>query len=100
MLAATSRASMQRQELSLQGARGAGTALADMPVPDRYRWVPAEVPQGSPHNVAQLYVKLAESIRGGKPDFPTFDAAVIRHRLIDAIVRSSDTGTRQVGMGK
>jgi predicted dehydrogenase len=96
VLTATTRASMQRQELRLQGARGKGNALADMPIPEKYRWVPDAVPQGSPYNVAQLYAKLAESIRDGTPVSPGFDAAVTRHRLLDAIVRASDTGQTQV----
>jgi predicted dehydrogenase len=90
---------MQRQELSVQGARGAGAALAPMPIPAKYRWAPEGVPVGSPYNVAQLYVQLAESIRSGTPVVPTFEAAVERHRLIDAIVRSSETGTKQVPAG-
>jgi predicted dehydrogenase len=96
VLTATSRASMQRQELKLQGARGAGTALADMAIPGKYRWVPDAVAQGSPYNVAQLYAKLADSIRDGRPASPSFQAAVTRHRLIDAIVRASDTGRKQM----
>jgi predicted dehydrogenase len=96
VLRATSRTSMQRQELDLQGARGEGAALADLPVPGRYRWVPEEVPAGSPYNVAQLYAKLGESIRDGKPASPGFDSAVTRHRLLDAIVRASDTGQKQI----
>jgi predicted dehydrogenase len=39
---------------------------------------------------------LAESIRDGKPVSPGFDAAVSRHRLLDAIVRASKTGLKQV----
>jgi predicted dehydrogenase len=96
VLAATTRASMQRQELSVQGARGVGTALSDMPIPDKYRWVPDTVPQGSPYNVAQLYARFAKSIRDGTPAGPDFAAAVTRHRLIDAIVRASDTGQKQL----
>jgi predicted dehydrogenase len=96
VLTATTRASMQRQELRVQGAQGAGTALVDLPIPDKYRWVPEAVPQGSPYNVAQLYEKLADSIRTGKPASPDFSAAVTRHRLIDAIVRASDTGQKQL----
>jgi len=95
MLTATSRTSMQRQELNLKGARGEGSPLADLPVPGKYRWVPEGVPPGSPYNVAQLYVKLAEGIRDGGPANPGFDAAVTRHRLLDAIVRASDTGLKQ-----
>jgi predicted dehydrogenase len=85
----------QRQELNLKGARGDGTALADLPVPTKYRWVPEGMPPDSPYNVAQLYVRLAESIRDGKPVSPGFDAAVTRHRLLDAIVRASETGMKQ-----
>jgi len=96
VLTATTRASMQRQELRVQGAQSAGTALVDLPIPDKYRWVPEAVPQGSPYNVAQLYEKLADSIRTGKPASPDFSAAVTRHRLIDAIVRASDTGQKQL----
>jgi len=96
VLAATSRTSMQRQELILKGARGEGMALADLPIPDKYRWVPEGVPAGSPYNVAQLYAKLAKCIRDGEPASPGFDAAVTRHRLLDAIMRASDTGLRQV----
>ena len=40
VLTATTRASMQRQELSVQGAQGAGTPLANMPIP-------AEIPLGA-----------------------------------------------------
>ena len=96
VLTATSRTSMQRQELNLQGARGEGTALADLPVPGRYRWIPEGVPSGSPYNVAQLYAKLGESICDGKPASPGFDAAVTRHDLLDAIVRASDTGQKEI----
>src|SRR5271169_3559004 len=96
VLAATSRTSMQRQELILKGARGEGMALAELPIPDKYRWVPEGVPAGSPYNVAQLYAKLAKCIRDGEPASPGFDAAVTRHRLLDAIMRASDTGLKQV----
>lgn len=98
-LTATSRASMQRQELNLKGARDDGSALADLPVPGKYRWVPDGVSPDSPYNVAQLYVRLAESIRDGKPVSPGFHAAVARHRLLDAIERASQTGMRQLMEG-
>jgi predicted dehydrogenase len=95
VLSATERASMQRQELRIQGGQGAGAGLADLAIPERYRWVPSGVPQGSPYNVAQLYAKFAESIRGGTKMSPGFDAAVTRHRLIDAIQHASSSGQRQ-----
>jgi len=95
-LTATSRASMQRQELKLKGARGESSSLEDLPIPGKYRWVPEGVSPESPYNVAQLYVRLGESIRTGTPVSPGFDAAVIRHRLLDAIVQASETGMKQV----
>ncbi len=49
----------------------------------------------SRYNVAQMYVRLAEGIREGRPVSPGFDAAVTRHRLLDAIMRASETGVKQ-----
>ena len=80
----------------MKGAQGEGAALADLPVPGKYRWVPDRVPAGSPYNVAQLYVRLAECIRTGTPVSPGFDAAVARHRLLDVIERASETGMKQI----
>jgi predicted dehydrogenase len=95
VLAATTRASTQRQELTVQGARGAAKDLTDMPVPAKYRWVPDGVPQGSPYNVAQLYGKLGAAIRSGEPVHPGFDAAIARHRMLDMISRAARTGQTQ-----
>jgi predicted dehydrogenase len=95
VLASTTGGSMQRQELSLQGAQGKGAKLAALPIPAKYRYVPESTPASSPYNVAQLYAKLGESIRNGTPAAPGFDAAVRRHHLIDAIVRASKTGQKQ-----
>ncbi len=55
------------------------------------------MPEGSPYNVAQLYARLGEGIRGGKAVTPGFDAAVTRHRLLDMITRAAETGQKQVG---
>jgi hypothetical protein len=66
------------------------------PVPAKYRWVPDGLLGDSRYNVAQLYARLAESIRDGKPATPSFAAAVTRHRLLDAIMRASETGRKQV----
>jgi predicted dehydrogenase len=87
---------MQRQELNVRGARGSEKELAELPIPGEYRWVPKVVAPDSRYNVAQLYARFAEGIRDGKPISPGFDAAVTRHRLLDAIVRASETGMKQV----
>jgi predicted dehydrogenase len=87
---------MQRQELYVKGARGDAKELAELPIPGKYRWVSEGVAPDSRYNVAQLYARFPESIRNGKPVNPGFDAAVTRHRLLDAIVRASATGMKQV----
>jgi predicted dehydrogenase len=96
VLSATTRASTQRQELTVQGVRGKDGDLSVMPVPARYRWVPDGMPQGSPYNVAQLYMQLGRAIQAGDPAHPGFDAAVVRHRMLDMVVRASHTGQKQV----
>jgi len=97
VLSATTRASTQRQELTVQGAQGRGTPLAELPVPEKYRWVPASVPTGSPYNVAQLYARLGQAIRDGKPAHPGFDEAVARHQMLDMIMQASRSGQKQIG---
>ncbi|MSP04741.1 MAG: Gfo/Idh/MocA family oxidoreductase [Acetobacteraceae bacterium] len=95
-LSATMRTSTQRQELTIQGAQKPGTPLADLPIPDKYRWVPAGTPTGSPYNVAQLYAKFAVAIRESKPMHPGFDDAIARHKMLDMIMQASSTGQKQV----
>ena len=73
-----------------------GLPLADLSIPQSYRWVPPAVPAGLPFNVAQLYMRMAEGIREGKSVSPDFDVAVKRHQLLDVIQKASDTGIRQV----
>src|SRR6202041_1016918 len=55
---------IQVSEFTVRGAQ-AGKPLADLSIPERYRWVPPTVPAGLPLNVAQLYVRMTEGIRGG-----------------------------------
>ena len=88
---------MHRQELTVRGAQGAAKELVELSVPAKYRWVPDGLPGDSRYNVvAQLYARLAESIRDGKPASPSFAAAVTRHHLLDAIMRAWETGRKQV----
>jgi predicted dehydrogenase len=42
-----------------------------------------------------MWVKFAEAIRGGSENPADFDHAVRRHRVLDAIMRASQTGERQ-----
>jgi predicted dehydrogenase len=91
-LVATGSISSQRGEtLRLQGAQGSQN-LADLTVPERFSYVPADFPKGDPYNVGQMYALFAEAIRTGQNRLPTFDTAVGLHRFLDAIKESSDTG--------
>jgi predicted dehydrogenase len=87
--------SVQISELTLRGSQG-GKPLADLPIPESYRWVPPAVPAGPSFNVAQLFKRMADGIRDGKSASPGFDLALTRHRLLDAIQKASDSGIRQV----
>jgi predicted dehydrogenase len=95
-LTATMRASTQRQELIVKGGRGDDKDVAVLEVPAKYRWVPDTVPTGSPYNVAQLYRKFGKAILDGSPFHPSFNDAVTRHRMLDAIVAASRSGQKQV----
>ena len=95
-LTATTRDSMQRQELTVKGAQGGAKELTRLPIPAKYRWIADGTPTDSRYNIAQLYARLAASIREGQPASPGFDAAVARHRLLDAIIRASESGRKQI----
>src|SRR5262245_40085353 len=67
-------------------------ALAPMPVPSKYTFVPDGTPAGQPYNVAQAYARAGDALRGRGTFEVDFNLAVQRHKLIDAIERSSATG--------
>ncbi|HEY3695045.1 Gfo/Idh/MocA family oxidoreductase [Phenylobacterium sp.] len=69
-----------------------GAPLEELPTPQRFREAPPETPDGPPLNVAHLYQRLEQAIRTGAPVDPGFEVGVARHRLLDALQRSSDEG--------
>jgi predicted dehydrogenase len=71
--------------------------MVSMPVPAKYKFAPDGTPGGQPYNVAQAYARAADALRGGRSFDVDFNLAVQRHKLIDAIERSSATG-RSVSM--
>jgi predicted dehydrogenase len=81
-------------ELTVQGGTGAQAALEVLPVPGQYVWSP---PQGSgpSANLAQAYAHFARDYREGTHLCPTFDDAVTRHRMLEAIETAAVTGRRQ-----
>src|SRR5438309_870090 len=79
-------------EMTVRGGKGAQSSLEMLPVPQKYRWAP---PQGPSTNVAQSYARFARDYREGTHLCPTFDDAVTRHRMLDAIETAAATGQRQ-----
>ena len=81
-------------EMAVRGGKGAQPFLENLPVPDRYRWAPPQAP-GPSTNVAQAYARFVRDYREGTHLCPTFDDAVTRHRMLDAIETAAATGQRQ-----
>jgi len=80
-------------ELDVRGGRGAYSSLEILPVPEQYQWSRQE--PGPFKNVAQAYARFARDYREGTHFCPTFDDAVTRHRMLDAIETAAATGQRQ-----
>jgi predicted dehydrogenase len=82
----------QMVQLSLKGARGKERAFRPLEVPASYRsgW-PEDV---EPGNVARLYARMARDLREGTRSAPTFEDAVAVHRVIAAIERAAESGSR------
>src|SRR5713226_5110922 len=81
-------------EMTVHGGKGAQSSLEVLPVPDQYRWSPPQGP-GPSTNVAQAYARFARDYREGTHFCPTFDDAVTRHRMLNAIETAAATGQRQ-----
>ncbi|WP_454646942.1 hypothetical protein [Bradyrhizobium liaoningense] len=82
----------QMVQLSLTGARGEEKTFRPLEVPATYRigW-PQDV---EPGNVARLYARMACDLREGTRTAPSFEDAVILHRIIDAIERAAESACR------
>src|SRR5216683_456257 len=80
-------------ELTVRGAKGAQSALEILRVPEEYRWAPPQPGPGT--NVAQAYARFARDYREGTHLSPTFEDAVTRHRMLNAIEIAAATGERQ-----
>jgi predicted dehydrogenase len=61
----------------------------EVTLPDEYTLVPEGTPTGGARNVAQAYAGIADAFDGKPSAVPDFELAVTRHRLLDAIERSS-----------
>jgi predicted dehydrogenase len=84
----------QLVQLSLMGARGGEKEFRALEVPASYRsgW-PEDVVPG---NVARLYARMARDLRDGTRTAPSFEDAVAVHRVIAAIEKAAESGSRTV----
>lgn len=85
---------LQFDQAEVFGARG-GEDLAPLPVPDRYSSTPGTLAPGTPpRSVAHAYLAFRRDLADGTHLVPTFADAVGHHRLLHAIERSAERGTR------
>ncbi|HXJ81792.1 MAG TPA: Gfo/Idh/MocA family oxidoreductase [Candidatus Methylomirabilis sp.] len=66
--------------------------VVSMPIPAKYKVAPENTPDGQAYNVAQAYARATDTLRGRGSFDVDFNLAVQRHKMIDAIERSSATG--------
>lgn len=76
-------------DVTVKTSTGAKNAMEIMEIPASYYAVANKTLGNIPANVAQLYHQIQQG------NAPTFDDAVIRHRMIAAIEESARTGTQQ-----
>jgi predicted dehydrogenase len=82
----------QMVQLSLKGACGEEKTFRPLEVPASYLagW-PEDV---EPGNVARLYARMAQDLRDGTRTAPSFEDAVAVHRIIAAIEKAAESGSR------
>lgn len=83
----------QIDSFAIKGARHS-KVLEDLPVPVHYNILPAGLTSGPSFNVASLYKQIYADLRNDTHEAPDFRTALTVHKLIDAVQKSADTGTR------
>jgi predicted dehydrogenase len=76
----------------VEGAGADDAALQPLPVPETY--FSTSLRGGPALNVAEAYARLANDLRDGTSTCPTFEDAVVRHQMIEAIEASAARGAR------
>lgn len=83
---------LQIFDATVEGATGDDAGLQALPVPDAY--FSTALRGGPALNVAETYARLARDLRDGTSTCPTFEDAVTRHQMIEAIEASTAQGVR------
>ena len=79
-------------DLSLEGAGLGDEAMKPLTIPDGY--YSTSLRSGPAMNVAEAYAQLLKDMRTGTNNVPTFEEAVVRHRMLEAVEVSARTGDR------
>jgi predicted dehydrogenase len=82
-------------ELTVHGGSGAQSRLNVLPLPEHYQKSASPQDSGPAVNVAHAYARFARDYREGTHLSPTFDDAVTRHRMLNAVETAARTGQRQ-----
>ncbi len=77
---------LQMVPVSIRGATGAETTLRDLPIPEQYVLGGLKQPAVA---VGGVYQALARDLREGTHTVATFEDALTRHRMVDAIERAA-----------
>lgn len=80
-----------RLEASFQGE----TELRELQVPERFCWVPAEVPMNA-LNIAQAFRRFAQAILNDGPSEPNFATGLRFLKILTAVDQSSREGGKRV----
>ncbi len=88
-LVATSDQMVEMVDPVLRGARSYEESLSIITPPPELLWVPNEVPQGIAVNMAQMFRRFAESIRGGVDADPDFAEAARRQHTLGFLEKAS-----------
>jgi predicted dehydrogenase len=85
---------MQLSPLTLQGATAGAGKLQELDVPASYVHADTSLPHAA-GTVAETLLLVEHDLRHGTRLAPTFDEAVTRKEMFDALRRAADTGTTQ-----
>lgn len=85
----------QMPDVQLLCGKGSDKDLRPLIIPEEYFLVPVSAVPGRAFNIAQHWTRIAQDFRDGTHSCPTFDDAVVRQRMLDAIERSGTSGKRE-----
>ncbi len=80
-------------EVKLQGGKGSDVQVKDLAIPSKY--TDAREPSGPAQSVFYSYARLAQDFKTGTHLSATFDDAIVLHKVVDAVEKSAQSGSRK-----